>query len=80
MCTVDVLNVNGNQMKRLLNNIRRRLNHVCLLERLKSYQGWEKPHAKTMAWSYDMEGHAPKRVERHRELENKSGAALQSLI
>ena len=20
--------------------------------------GWEKPHAKTVAWSYDMEGHA----------------------
>ena len=22
--------------------------------------GWEKPHAKTVAWSYDMEGHAPR--------------------
>ena len=22
--------------------------------------GWEKPHAKTVAWSYDMEGHAQK--------------------
>ena len=22
--------------------------------------GWEKPHAKTVAWSYDMEGHARK--------------------
>ena len=27
--------------------------------------GWEKPHAKTVAWSYDMEGHAPKYVEQY---------------
>ena len=39
MKTWDVLNVNANQMKRLLNNIRRCLNHVFLLEQLKSYQG-----------------------------------------
>ena len=33
--------------------------------------GWEKPHAKTVAWSYDMEGHAPKCVERYCELASK---------
>ena len=33
--------------------------------------GWEKPHAKTVAWSYDMEGHARKCVERYCELANK---------
>ena len=33
--------------------------------------GWEKPHAKTVAWSYDMEGHAKKCVERYCELANK---------
>ena len=35
--------------------------------------GWEKPHAKTVAWSwsYDMEGHAQKSVERYCELVNK---------
>ena len=32
--------------------------------------GWEKPRAKTVAWSYDMEGHARKCVERYRELAN----------
>ena len=42
--------------------------------------GWEKPHAKTMAWSYDMEGHARKCVERYCELANKKdGAVVQSL-
>ena len=33
--------------------------------------GWEKPLAKTMAWFYDMEGHARKCVERYSELANK---------
>ena len=33
--------------------------------------GWEKPHAKAAAWSYDMEGHARKCVERYCELANK---------
>ena len=30
--------------------------------------GWEKPHAKTVAWSYDLEGPAKKFVERFCEL------------
>ena len=33
--------------------------------------GWEKPYAKTVAWSYDMEGHAQKCVERDCERANK---------
>ena len=33
--------------------------------------GWDKPRAKTSAWSYDMEGHARKCVERYCELANK---------
>ena len=32
---------------------------------------WEKPHAKTVAWSHDTEGHAQRCVERHCELANK---------
>ena len=31
------------------------------------------------SWSYDMEGHAEKCVERHRELANKTTATLQSI-
>ena len=34
-------------------------------------RGCEKPHAKTAEWSYDMEGHARKCVERDNELANK---------
>ena len=33
--------------------------------------GWDKPRAKTSAWSHDMEGHARKCVERYCELANK---------
>ena len=29
--------------------------------------GWQQPHAQTVAWSYDMEGHAQKCVERYCE-------------
>ena len=34
--------------------------------------GWEKLHAKTVAWSYDMLGHARKCVERYCELASKN--------
>ena len=38
---------------------------------------WEKkPHAKTVAWSYDMEGHARKCVERYCELANKKAEQI----
>ena len=33
--------------------------------------GWEQLHAQTVAWSYDMEGHAQKCVERYCEVANK---------
>ena len=67
----DVLNVHANRMKSLLRKIKRCLNHVFLLEQLKSYHCGEKPHAKTFAWSHDMEGHARQCVERYCELANK---------
>ena len=34
--------------------------------------GWDKPRAKTSAWSYDMEGHARKCVDGYCELSNKT--------
>ena len=41
--------------------------------------GWDKPRASTSAWSYDMEGHARKCVERYCELANKKdGATVNS--
>ena len=41
--------------------------------------GWQKPHAQTMAWSYDMEGHAQKCVERHCEWANKKVEQLNTV-
>ena len=38
--------------------------------------GWEKPHAKTVAWSYDMEGQSKKCVERYCELANEKSEQL----
>ena len=56
----DALSVNANRMKLLLNR-----------KRTENLLEWEKPHAQIVAWSYDMEGHAHKCVERYCELENK---------
>ena len=38
--------------------------------------GWDKPRSKTSAWSYDMEGHARKCVERYCELANQKTEQL----
>ena len=38
--------------------------------------GWDKPRAKTSAWSWNMEGHARKCVERYCELANKKTEKL----
>ena len=42
--------------------------------------GWQKPHAQTAAWSNDMEGHAPKCVERYCELANKKVEQLYDVL
>ena len=51
---VYVLNVSEKRMKQLLNNTRC-LNHVFLMEQRKNYRRWQRPHAQTVASSYDME-------------------------
>ena len=38
--------------------------------------GWDKPRAKTSAWSYDMEGHSRKCMERYCDLANKKTEQL----
>ena len=42
----------------------------------KNLPGWDKPRAKTSAWSYNMEGHARKCVARYCELANKKTEQL----
>ena len=42
--------------------------------------GWEKPHAQTVSWSYDIEGHTQKCVERYCELANKKDRAVKQSL
>ena len=62
-CIWDALNVNVGRTKSTLMITEKCSNH--------EFPGWEKPHAKTVAWSYDVEGHAQQCVERYCELANK---------
>ena len=65
MYTWDVLSVNANRMKQLLNNFRSCLNNVFMLEQQKTHRDGKKPQAQAVAWSCDMEAHAQKCVERY---------------
>ena len=42
-------------------------------------QGWEKPHAKTVAWSYDMEKNVEMCIEMYCELANKKAEHLHTV-
>ena len=57
----DALNVNANRMKSL-RNIHKMFESLISAGATEKLPGWEKPHAKTVAWSYD--------VERYCELAN----------
>ena len=72
----DALNVNANRTKSLLTNAETCSNHQFLLRQLKNCHRGRKPHAKTVAWSHDVEGHAQKCVERCCELANKKTEQL----
>ena len=66
----DVLNVNANRTKLLFSYSKKCLNHVFVLEQLKSYLVGKKSHARTVAWSHHMERHAQSCFERYFELVN----------
>ena len=58
ICNWDALNVNVKWTRMLLINTEKCSNHEFLLPQLEKLPGWVKLRAKTVAWSYDMEGHA----------------------
>ena len=72
MCIWDVLSVNANRMKQSLNNyedaITKMFESHVTAGAAEKLPGWQRPHAQTVAWSYDMVGHAQKCVERFFEL------------
>ena len=71
-CTWDSLSVNANFTKVTVEYSKTCLCHVFLLEQPKNYpDGSKTTQNQQHAWSYDMEGHAEKCVERCFELANK---------
>ena len=76
-CNWDALNVNANRKKILWNSTKRCLNHVFLV---KTLPGLAKPHAKTVVWSYDMDGNAQTCVERYCDLPNKKTEQLYKVF
>ena len=72
-------NVSANRMKISLTSTEKCSNHEFLLEQLKNCQGGRNLTTKTVAWSYDMEGHAQKmRREVLRTGGQKDRAVVQS--
>ena len=63
----------------LLTNTGKCSNHEFSAAATEKLPGWEKPHAKTVAWSHDVEGRAQKCVERYCELANKETEQLYKL-
>ena len=73
----DALNANVNRTKTFSINLEQCSNREFLPEQLKNHQGGT--HAKTVAWSCDMEGHAQKCMERNCELANKKTEQLHKV-
>ena len=63
--------MNANRMKFFIEEYKKMFESRISAGATEKLAGWQKPHAKTVAWSYDMEGHARKCVERCCELANK---------
>ena len=71
MCIWDVLNVNANRMKHLLNDTQQMFDSRISAGATDKLPGWQQPHTKTVACSHDMEGHARKCNDRYCLLANK---------
>ena len=79
-CNLGCTQREWNRGELFLSSTERCSSHECLLEQLKSYQSWDKPHAKAVAWSYDVEGHAKKCGERFWELANRKSSCTKSQL
>ena len=59
--------------KRIIDEHRKMFESQIFAGATEKLLGCEKSHAKTVAWYYDMEGHAKKCVERYCETANNKG-------
>ena len=55
-CIRDALNVNGSRTKSIIEQSRKKFESRISAWATEKLSVWEKPHAKTVPWSYDMEG------------------------
>ena len=76
---IYLLNVNANRTQPLLTNTEKMFeSRISAGEIKKKFQGG-RPRAKTVAWSYNVDGHAKKCFEGHCELANKSTKQLYKI-
>ena len=73
---LDALNVNASRTTSLLMNTEQMFESRISVGATETLPGLGKPHKKAVAWSYDVEGHAQKCVERFCELANKKTEQL----
>ena len=71
MYTWDVLSVNANRIETIIEQYTEMFESRISAGAKEKLPGWQKPHAQSVAWSYDMERHAQKCVERYCEWANK---------
>ena len=71
MFSWDVLNVNAKPNDTIIEECTKMFESRISAGATEKSPEWKKPHAKTVAWSYDMEGPARKCVEPYCELANK---------
>ena len=60
MRALEALNVNANRTKVFLRKNRKMFQSRISAGAIVNLHGWDKSHAKTIAWSHDMEFHAKK--------------------
>ena len=73
MCTWDALNANVNLTKVGFDEHRKMFESQFFAGATEKLLGCEKSHAKAIAWSNDVEGHAKKCVDRFFETANNKG-------
>ena len=75
----DALNGNANQTSKITRQCNKMFESRVSAGATGKLPRWDEPRAKTSAWSYDMEGHARKCMERYCELANKKTEQLHKV-
>ena len=79
MRALDALSGNANRTRTSLRNVNKMFESRISAGATEKLPGWQRPQAQTVAWSYDMEGHAQTCVERYCEFANKKVEQLHKV-